>query len=437
MNREYDELLRALYSLEAAKGMDFKLERVQETLRQLGNPHLRYPVIHIAGTNGKGSVAAMMHAILSATGERVGLYTSPHLVHFTERIRVADGEIAEDTVVSLAKEVQAVASAHEIPLTFFELVTVMAFLHFARSAVSVAVVEVGLGGRLDATNVVEPAVSVITGIGMDHQEFLGDSLESIAYEKAGIIKPGRVVVVGRVNEVARGVISRVAAERGAPMLLAGRDFGWYTTPQGLGFRGPEGEIESLALGLAGKHQRDNAALAIMSALAPGSPIRPTEAAIRTGLESVRWPGRLDVVQPHPRVVLDGAHNPEAVAALVRDLPAVTGRGPVHLLLSVMRDKDWPAMIDLIKPVVSRVTVTRALPARAAPPEALAACFQPQLPVKIVEDPLLALEHALEGVGPSETLLVCGSLFLIGAVYPYFLKRTGRHSVFDPPGTLHP
>lgn len=437
MSREYEDLLASLYSLEAAKGMDFKLERVALALHHLGDPHRRYPIIHVAGTNGKGSVAAMLHCMLGVAGQRVGLYTSPHLVHFTERIRVGDDEIREESVVSLARAVQRVSSQHSIALTFFEVVTVMAFLHFARAEVSVAVIEAGLGGRLDATNVVDPMLSVITGIGLDHQEFLGSSLESIAREKAGIIKPGRAVVVGAVGDAARAVIAAAAAAQEAPTLWADRDF--ELSPEGVGlcFRGPGGKIDSLTLGLIGTHQIANAAVAIMTALALPADLRPPTEAIRRGLATVRWPGRVDVVQHAPRVILDGAHNPDGVAALLRALQAITGEEPVHLLFSVMRDKDWPAMIDLLLPAVSRVTVTRALPQRSVEPEELGARFPSTLPVAVIDEPLAALEAALQNVAADETLLVCGSLFLVGAVYPYFLERTGRHGVFESRGTLHP
>src|SRR5574337_1347627 len=202
----YADVLASLYRLEAARGMDFKLERVTLALKSLGDPHRRFAAIHIAGTNGKGSVAAMLHAICCAAGYRVGLYTSPHLVSFTERIRVGTEMISEEEVVTLARDIRGAATVRGIDLTFFEFVTVMAFLHFARCGIDLAIVEVGLGGRLDATNVLDPEVTVITSIGLDHQEFLGSTLASVAYEKAGIIKPGTPVVVGNVPPEADGVI---------------------------------------------------------------------------------------------------------------------------------------------------------------------------------------------------------------------------------------
>ena len=434
---EYSTVLSSLYALEAAKGMDFKLERVALALKSLGDPHKRFASVHIAGTNGKGSVAAMLHAMLSAAGHRVGLYTSPHLVSFTERIRVGVTEIAEDDVVALAREIRTAATVRGIELTFFEFVTVMAFLHFARSRVDLAVVEVGLGGRLDATNVLDPVAAVVTTIGLDHQEFLGDSIESIAREKAGIIKPGRPVVVGNVPDQARAVLAATAQEVGASVHWLGRDFSG--SPSGpFHYSGFGTELENLVLPLRGQHQRDNATIAIAAALQLRDRFGIPDAAIRRGISEVRWPGRLDVVQRNPLIVLDGAHNVDGVTALVNELPNIVGGRGVHLLFGVMRDKRWRPMVEALGPYVAHVTVAPTLPPRGEDPAVLARAFARYCPVSIASSPLQGLEALLNAAGEDDALLVAGSLFLVGEVFPYFLSRQGQPGLFSTSSpTLHP
>jgi dihydrofolate synthase/folylpolyglutamate synthase len=427
-NSAYAEVLASLYSLEAARGMDFKLERVMLALKNLGDPHKRFAAVHIAGTNGKGSVAAMLHAIFSAAGYRVGLYTSPHLMSFTERIRVGTGSIAEADVVALARQIRSAATVRGIDLTFFEFVTVMAFLHFARQGVELAVVEVGLGGRLDATNVLDPDVAVITTIGLDHQEFLGETLASVAREKAGIIKPGRPVILGTVPQEVEHIFGETAVEREAPLHRAKHDFR-VTGTSPFGFQGMGLDIGGLEIALRGSYQRDNAATAIAAAILLRRRFAFDAEAIRRGLLEVRWPGRLDVVRAAPPVVLDGAHNVDGVAALVRELPALIGSRAVHLLFGVMRDKRWQPMVEAIAPHIASATVTTVLPPRGEAPEVVARAFAPHCPVRLAAQPLDGLEALLAAASEDDAVLVTGSLFLVGAVYPYFLRPRGAQDPF--------
>jgi dihydrofolate synthase/folylpolyglutamate synthase len=423
----YAHVLAALYQLEAAKGMDFKLERVALALHLLGDPHRQFAAIHIAGTNGKGSVAAMLHAMLVAGGYRAGLYTSPHLLRFTERVRIGDQEIAEDEVVKLAREVRGATVSRGIELTFFEIVTVMAFLHFARQRVELAVIEVGLGGRLDATNVLDSDVAVITTIGLDHQEFLGDTLSSVAREKAGIIKPGRPVVIGRVPGESRGVLEQAAAEQGAAAVWLGRDFA-VCGDGPCRFDGMGCTLPDLTVGLRGAYQRDNAATAIAAALRLRVRFPLADEAIREGLATVRWPGRLDVVRREPLVLLDGAHNADGMAALARELPAMTAGRRVHVLFAVMRDKRWEPMAQAIGPLAASVTVTTVLPPRGAAPEAVAPAFECFCPVRRAATPLEGVAALLRSVGSGDAIVVCGSLFLVGAVYPFFVAPDAPSTV---------
>ncbi|MBI4515573.1 MAG: bifunctional folylpolyglutamate synthase/dihydrofolate synthase [Deltaproteobacteria bacterium] len=411
---EYSDTLAWLYRLEAARGMDFKLERVALALRALGDPQHQYPCLHVAGTNGKGSVAAMLHAILQAAGHRVGLYTSPHLLRFTERIRIGGEEISETEVVAYTREIHSAATIRGIELTFFEFVTAIGLLAFARRAVDCAVIEVGLGGRLDATNVIDPEAAVITTIGRDHQEYLGDTITAIAAEKGGIIKPGRPVVIGRMPAAAKQVLRDLAAQRGASLVDASEaiEVGGTGT---LRLRGLGWDVAGIKLGLRGRFQIENAATALAAAASVRERFGVTADAVRAGLAGVRWPGRLEVVSTAPLLILDGAHNEDGIATVVAELPVLIGARPLHLLFAVMRDKHWHAMVERLGPVVRSATVTSVLPPRGEPPERVAAEFRRFCPVETISDPRAALAAILARVPPDAAVLVTGSLYLVGAV----------------------
>lgn len=424
---DYQRTLDWLYALEAAKGMDFKLERVALALRRLGDPQRAYPALHVAGTNGKGSVVAMLDACLQQAGYRVGRYTSPHLVELGERITIGGVPIERAALVAVAEEVRGATLAHGIGLTFFEILTVMALLHFARAAIDVAVVEVGLGGRLDATNVIDPLAAVITTIGRDHTQWLGETPAEIAGEKGGIIKPGRPVVLGRIAGEAHAVLLRIAAERGAPVIDAGREYlvsgGDRMTFSGLGW-----ELREVEVGLRGAHQRDNAgtALATLAAVRDVLPVR--EAAVREGLRTVRWPGRLDIVGRAPLTIVDGAHNRDGVEMLLRELVPLTGGRPVDLLFSVMADKDWRDMAALLAPHCRSVVTTEALAQRAAPAAQVAAAFPDACQPIAEPDVGRAWELVRGRAGNDGIIVACGSLFLVGALYALGLGRDSGSGV---------
>lgn len=413
---EYERTLAWLYTLEAAKGMDFKLERIALALEHLGNPHRSFRSLHIAGTNGKGSVAAMLHAVLLAAGYRAGLYVSPHLVRFGERIRVDRSEIAEEDVVALTKEIQRTVTTRGIDLTFFEFVTVMAFLYFARSGVDVAVVEVGLGGRLDATNVITPEVSVITTIGRDHTRYLGRSLASVATEKAGVIKPRRPVVLGPLRPRAREVVRRIAAERRAPIIESGQDY-TISLDHEPTFHCGDWSFPRLPLALRGTFQRENAGTALAALYSARESIPVPEEAIRTGLGSVRWPGRFEVVRSDPLIILDGAHNSDGITAVMREAHLLGRNRFLHVLFAVMQDKDWRSMIKILGPFCASATVTEVLPPRGLKAEKAAKQFSQYCPTVCDPNPASAWRQLLERVGLGDTVLATGSLFLVGALYP--------------------
>jgi len=417
----YQETLDFLYHLEVER-MDLKLERVATALQRCGSPQRCFPAIHIAGTNGKGSTAAMLHALLSVAGYRVGLFTSPHLVDFCERIRVGTSWISQQEVIDKVAAIRACVEPVGIRLTPFEMMTVLAFCTFAYARLDVAVVEVGLGGRLDATNVLSPLVSVITSIGLDHQAYLGPTLADIAREKGGIIKPGLPVVIGKLDRESLHILRTLALQADSATYVYGRDFTISDDDdpsRNITYRGIAWRLANLHLGLRGRFQRQNAAVALAALELINSVFPVSEENLRHGLRAVTWPGRLDVVSEHPLVVLDGAHNPQAVETLIAELPDLLSGKRVKMLFSVMRDKDWRSMIPLLTQIADEVIVTRVQQPRAEDPAVLQAAFAPFCPVRVMLDAREACRDLMAESGPDEAVVVCGSLFLVGEVYPLF------------------
>ena len=415
----YQETLDFLYHLEVER-MDLKLERVAAALQLCGSPQLRFPALHVAGTNGKGSTAVLLHSMLSAAGYRVGLFTSPHLVDFCERIRLGTEYINEQDVVDGVAAIRGRIESAGIRLTPFEMMTVLAFYAFAHAQVDVAVIEVGLGGRLDATNVLLPLVSVITGIGLDHQAYLGSTLADIAREKGGIIKPGVPVVISKVASESRDVLCDLARRAGSATYMLDRDFTVCDEPNGtIAYQGSAWRLVNLRLGLRGRFQQQNAACALAALELIHTSLPVSEDSLRWGLRVATWPGRLDVVSEHPLVVLDGAHNPQAIETLTAELPSVLQGKRVKLLFSVMRDKDWRTMVPMLARIAAEVVVARVQQARAEDPAVLQAAFAPFCPVRLIANAREACRQLMAEARPGDAVVVCGSLFLVGEVYPLF------------------
>lgn len=337
----------------------FGLERTIALLAQLGNPHRAFPSIHIAGTNGKGSSAATAEALLRAKGLRVGTYTSPHLIDFRERIVVDGQRISADEVVEFVESWTAIVES--LGATFFEATTALAFAHFAKARVDIAVIETGLGGRLDSTNVIDPIAAGVTTIDYDHTEYLGDTLEQIAAEKAGIYKPGRAAVVGESDPSLRDVLARDARKAGAtPVRIVSEECSISNVE--IGAAGTSFDIEALGARrrlttpLAGRHQAENVAFALILLDAAGAPYATTLDEASRSLESVRVSGRF---QRDGRFIFDVAHNPEGSQVLAETLAAIEPREPVVALVSVLADKDWRAMLTRLAPRVSRFVFTIA------------------------------------------------------------------------------
>ncbi|NTU42085.1 MAG: bifunctional folylpolyglutamate synthase/dihydrofolate synthase [Nitrospirales bacterium] len=373
----YTDAIQYLYGLQK-QGIKLGLDKVRDILSSLGDPQESFRTVHVAGTNGKGSVSSMVSSILMAHGQSTGLFTSPHLLSFTERIRVNGAQITEADVVALTEEIKAAVS-HEpsvlSSITFFEFVMAMASVYFRKQGVDRAVMEVGMGGRLDATNVITPDVSVITRVGIDHKEFLGESLREIAGEKAGIIKKGIPVVASFQQKEVEEVIEEKCREVGAPLFRYGKDFEARLVSSGLEgitIHYDDGKVtlENLSIPLAGDHQLINASVAIKAALlALGETADP--ALVRKGLLQTRWPGRLDLVRRDPDIMIDGAHNPEAAEALAAFIKANLGNRPVILVMGVMSDKDVDGIITPLLPLAAETIFTAPNYGRAAAPEALA------------------------------------------------------------------
>ncbi|MBH0193870.1 MAG: bifunctional folylpolyglutamate synthase/dihydrofolate synthase [Nitrospira sp.] len=414
----YPAAIEYLYGLQK-HGIKLGLEPMQALLEAIGHPECRLRVLHVGGTNGKGSTVAMAAAMLRASGLRVGLYTSPHLVEFRERICINGEMIPEERLADLVGRLRA-AVPPDLSLTFFEMTTALAMLYFADSHVDLAVLEVGMGGRFDATNVVDPIACAITTIALDHQEYLGTTEEAIAFEKAGIIKPGVPVVIGRMGPDAGTVMRRVAAERAAPVSQLGSEFVVDGSSDRFTYRGRGRVFEGLRCGLVGRHQLDNAACAIaLLEAADHGGVSVDEAAVREGLRSVVWEGRLEVLEDAPRVLLDGAHNPAASVALSRYLEEFLAGRPharVILVWGMMRDKDHRAFIAPLLPLVSEIVLTQAGLARSATVGELhQSLTEWPKPVSEVPLPAEALQTAKQRASSGDLICVAGSLMLLGDI----------------------
>ena len=429
---QISETLNWLYSLEA-RGEIYKLERMDQALALIGNPHLKLRAVHIAGTKGKGSTAAMLDAVLRAAGYRSGLYTKPHLVNLTERTRIDGAEMPRDQMLGYITRLRDVYERAGLALTFFEFTVALMFLYFAESKVDVAVIETGLGGRLDSTNVVNPILSVITPIGFDHMDRLGYTIASIAREKGGIIKPGLPVIIGARDAESRNVLISIAARLQIPAFMIGREFSYrsHAPAHRLDYQGLGLKLDQVELGLAGPFQHENAAIALAAVdnlRAQGWKI--DEPAIRRGLAGVQWPGRFDIVARRPTVILDCAHNELAIEALLETIAVELGPETKPILVfGCLEDKQWERMAGMLGPRVCDATLTRVTPKRPLEPERLLPVFARYVPARVVRSPLEAIAQAMEKAGSDDVVLVTGSVYLVGEVYPWFLARMGRRSLF--------
>jgi dihydrofolate synthase / folylpolyglutamate synthase len=438
----YDEAVRYLLSLgrelaspQQARATKFGLENIRALAEHLGHPERRYPSAHVAGTNGKGSTAAMLASIFESAGLRTGLYTSPHLARINERIRISGREISDGDFAAAfgrirrAIEEMLASGALAAHPTFFECVTAIAFDEFARERVDFAVFEVGMGGRLDATNIIDPDVAVITQIAFDHEDFLGHSIEEIAGEKAAIIKPGAWVVSAAENPAARSVIRARAEAQRARLVEIDQAFYVKQLPARTGSEAApdsthatrfeavdksSGHAIELTVPLAGRFQQRNALTALAAArLLTERGFKIDDAAIARGIAQVRWPGRLERIGDHPAVYLDGAHNPAGARELLAFWDAHFAGVPIHLVYGALRDKPVDEICGILFPRATTVILTEPRQPRALSASVLAEMTAHLARhVEVVPDPVAALERAVLRAAPEDAVFATGSLYLI-------------------------
>ena len=429
MNKNgYQRSLDYLYSLEKF-GMIFGLTKIEEILEAVGNPHREIQAIHIGGTNGKGSTAAIIASILRREGYRVGLYTSPHLIRFTERMKVNEKEIEKDEVASLTEWMRERIETAGIapPFTFFDFTTAMAFLYFKQKMVDLAILEVGLGGRLDSTNVIDPLLSVITNIAKDHEDVLGKGVLKIAREKAGIIKESRPLITAATQPQVLRLFSKICREKKAPFFRVGKEFRYVLAGEGsFSYEGLHRKLWGLSFNLRGSHQMINAttALGAMEIL-DDLGYRVSNDAMTEGLKEVDWPGRLEVVCSAPRVLLDGAHNPDGALSLKESLEKDFQYHHLILLIGIMKDKDVHSILHSLSPLADRIILTRPGTDRAASPALLRkALGRNGKKAEVIEDFRKAIDKGLSLTGEEDILCITGSLYTVGEARSYFLPRGG-------------
>ena len=445
----YEQALAYIHSRNRF-GIKLGLDRMRALLQKLGAPHLKYPAIHVAGTNGKGSTTALVSAVLKTAGYKVGAFTSPHLSSYCERLVINGEPIAPDRLAALVSKVQTVVEEAALDPaighpTEFEFGTLLAFVYFAEEKVDIGVFEVGMGGRLDATNVLTPLVAGISHIALDHQEYLGNDLVSIAKEKAGIIKPGIPVVIGRQEPEANAVLKSTAQAQQAPCYAVGEDVRYHL--KRLDLTGTYLELQwqaepplQVRVNLLGPHQAVNAALAfglLKVVREKGFPWTPQD--LEEGFARVRWPGRMEYFPGPPALLLDGAHNPDGILALTHGLMQLFPDRPMRLVTGILGNRPVELMASLFTSVLGgnlqHVYATTVPDPKAAPCFRVARGFQAAgVESEAIADPLAALETALAALDPGELLVVTGSLYLIGYLRPYvlalFQDRAGRNTDGD-------
>jgi len=396
-------------------GIILGLETIKSILNALGNPQNNFCSIHVAGTNGKGSVAAALSSILQESGYRVGLYTSPHLVRFNERICINNRQISDAAVVKSYQAVQKAHHGNRAP-TFFELTTAMALFEFSRQAVDWAVIETGMGGRLDATNVIHPAISIITNVSMEHRDYLGDTLTQITREKAGIIKQATPIVTAIKQKQAKSVVQRIAGKKSAPLYMLGKNFRVRRQPAGeFSYYGIDHTWHNMHTALRGHYQVENAALAIAACeLLSKDRTAISQKSIRNGLIKTRWPGRLEIVSDHPMIIMDGAHNLIAARELARFLGDNLAQRPITLVVGILDDKPYKSMLRSLLSVCSRVIITRAKTNRALDTQRLFETAKKIISdVRIISDVAQAFKQAVATADFNEVICIAGSLYVVG------------------------
>ena len=418
----YQQCLKKIYQL-GRFGIKLELETIRNILARLGHPEKKYACVHVAGTNGKGSTATYIASILQAAGFKTGIYTSPHLVTFNERICINGHMISDEDVVAAYDAVNA-ADTGDRQATFFEIATALAFFHFAEAQVDWAVIETGMGGRFDATNIIEPAVSIITNLSIEHTQYLGTTIQALATEKGGIIKSGTPLVTSVHQPSGIRVLKQIAKEKNAPVYHYKQDFLVRKNPgrPTVTYRGLNLRVSDISPPLPGDHQKENLGMALAACELIFGQYKDTDSRyhltpdlVRQGLAAARWPGRLEVIQQNPLVILDGAHNLKASQVLARYLSKTLSGRPLTLVIGILDDKPYEAMLKNLLPVAHRVIITRAKIERSLPTRVLAAAAKKIFtgPIQVIENVAEAVSFAISNSSEQDAVCIAGSLYVAG------------------------
>lgn len=419
----YNDCLKTIYSLRRF-GIKLGLSTIKNILQGLGDPQDNFGYIHVAGTNGKGSIASALATILQLSGYNTGLYTSPHLVSFNERICINNRPISDENVVESYKAVKSIHHGTREP-TFFEFATAMALYEFGRQNVDWAVIETGMGGRLDATNIIKPALSIITNISLEHKDYLGNTITEIAREKGGIIKKGVPVITGVKQKNAISVLKTIAKKQSAKLYRFGDTFRVRRDKNGtFNYFGIENVWRNMHSGLIGSHQVDNAALVLAACeVLNKNNFNITLQNIKDGLEKNRWPGRLEIVSSSPLILLDGAHNFIAARNLARYLSENISDRNVTLIVGILDDKPYSAMLKSLVPLCNRVILTSPKIDRALAPEKLYTTVKEIITdIHIIPDVDKAITYAIETATTNDVICIAGSLYVVGEAKEAFEKN---------------
>jgi dihydrofolate synthase/folylpolyglutamate synthase len=416
----YPETIQYLFNLQYS-GIKLGLKNVSKILKFLGNPQGKWPAIHIAGTNGKGSTAAFIYSILRETGLKVGLYTSPHLVDFSERIQINGKPISWNTIVEFTERLKTRIDRHHA--TFFEATSAIAFQYFAEKQVDIAVIETGLGGRLDATNLVHPKVTVITPIGYDHQQYLGENLTSIAAEKAGIIKESIPCVTNNTDSEIIKILHESCSSKKAPFYLINPSQVIKTKEMTIkksvfNLNMPDFSYENLEIQMSGEHQLENAALAISAVHILKEPL-VSERMIRAGIKKTKWPGRMQIVKKNPLVILDVAHNPEGFLHVIKFIRKKLPGKRISAIVGLAKDKDFQTIADILSRNVSRLGIVTDFSDRALAAQTLVEAVNGKIKkLELFETVSSAYDNYLSSANSDDIILIIGSHYLVGD----FLKK---------------
>ncbi|MBU0972457.1 MAG: bifunctional folylpolyglutamate synthase/dihydrofolate synthase [Proteobacteria bacterium] len=424
----YHECLDKIYKL-SRFGIKLELATIQNILKSLNNPQKNYHTIHVAGTNGKGSTATYIESILRRAGFKTGIYTSPHLVRFNERICVNGEQISDEQVVETYEAVHG-ADTGERKATFFEINTAMAFYHFSRENVDWAIIETGMGGRFDATNLILPQVSVITNLSIEHTEYLGSTIKALAWEKGGIIKQNTPVVTGVSQPSGLGVIRQIASDKSAPLFRFKHDFSIRKNPNKATYlyHGLHHTYKALVKPLPGDHQKENLSLALAAIELvfnkfKGTDLRYTLSAplVNEGLSAAKWPGRLEVVMEKPLVILDGAHNLKAAQILGKYLSDTLADRHLTLVVGILDDKPYEKMLKHLVPCADRIIITKAKIDRSLETRILETAVKKitRKKIEIIEDVQSAVTHAISTCSDNDAICIAGSLYVAGEAKQHF------------------